>query len=244
MRVIFNIDDFGLRPSINRSVVVAARSGLALSCSLLVNQPASAEAAALARQNPALAVGLHLDLDELFGFTGSGHYGATIHDIPRARYAAFDDDERLEAAIEAQFQQCAALGVAPDHLDGHYHVHLFPKVLPTVLRAMRRHGLRRLRFWPGFYADDEAAREQSLALLAATGMQYPAQFLNLGDYQPHSAVGDAISADCCEVMVHTDESSSREAWRVSQLAYVTSGEALAELRRRGLTPATYAALGG
>src|SRR5712671_178540 len=61
-RLIVNADDFGRSRSINEAVIRAHREGILTSASLMVNEEASAEAIALARENPQLGVGLHLTL--------------------------------------------------------------------------------------------------------------------------------------------------------------------------------------
>src|SRR6266567_2315923 len=61
-RLIVNADDFGRSPSINEAVIRAHREGVLTTASLMVNEPACDEAAALARENPGLGVGLHLTL--------------------------------------------------------------------------------------------------------------------------------------------------------------------------------------
>ncbi|PYI83222.1 MAG: hopanoid biosynthesis associated protein HpnK, partial [Verrucomicrobia bacterium] len=61
-RLIVNADDFGRSHSINQAVVRAHREGILTSASLMVNEAAAEEAAALAREHPQLGVGLHLTL--------------------------------------------------------------------------------------------------------------------------------------------------------------------------------------
>jgi len=50
-RLIVNADDFGRSASINQAVIRAHREGILTSASLMVNEPACDEAAALAREN-------------------------------------------------------------------------------------------------------------------------------------------------------------------------------------------------
>ncbi len=61
-RLIVNADDFGRSRAVNEAVIRAHREGILTSASLMVNEPAAREAAALARDNPRLGVGLHLTL--------------------------------------------------------------------------------------------------------------------------------------------------------------------------------------
>src|SRR6266568_2059787 len=61
-RLIVNADDFGRSGSINSAVIRAHREGILTTASLMVNEPACAEAVTLAKANPRLGVGLHLTL--------------------------------------------------------------------------------------------------------------------------------------------------------------------------------------
>src|SRR5436190_16944781 len=61
-RLIINADDFGRSQSINEAIVRAHREGVLTSASLMMNEPACAEAVALAKENPNLGIGLHLTL--------------------------------------------------------------------------------------------------------------------------------------------------------------------------------------
>ena len=58
-RLIVNADDFGLSPEVNAGILRAHRDGILRSASLMVAEPARARRAELARDNPALDVGLH-----------------------------------------------------------------------------------------------------------------------------------------------------------------------------------------
>src|ERR1041384_1807606 len=75
-RLIVNADDFGRSASINQAVIRAHREGILTTASLMVNEPAFAEAVALAKVNPRLGVGLHLTLL-------CGHSALSAEKIPR-----------------------------------------------------------------------------------------------------------------------------------------------------------------
>jgi len=62
MTVVVTADDLGLSPGVTRGIFEAHRRGVVRSTSLLVTFASSAEAAALARAEPDLEVGLHIDL--------------------------------------------------------------------------------------------------------------------------------------------------------------------------------------
>jgi hypothetical protein len=61
-RVIFNADDFGASTGINRAIVDCHRQGVVTSTSFMVTGRAAADAVALSRDHPGLAIGLHWDV--------------------------------------------------------------------------------------------------------------------------------------------------------------------------------------
>jgi predicted glycoside hydrolase/deacetylase ChbG (UPF0249 family) len=110
-------DDFGLHPGINRGVIRAHRDGILTSASLLVDRPASEEAAALGRACPTLSLGLHLELDR-------------------------EDPEGVPAALARQVARFNELvGAPPTHVDSHHDVHHDPRVLAHLLGWSRRAGV-------------------------------------------------------------------------------------------------------
>jgi predicted glycoside hydrolase/deacetylase ChbG (UPF0249 family) len=112
--LIVNGDDFGMTPGVNLGIVEAHRLGILTSASLLVNRPASEAAAALARECPALSVGLHLELSA-------------------------DAHERVDAQIERQVARFVELVLGlPTHIDAHHNVHHDPRLLPAVLARGQR----------------------------------------------------------------------------------------------------------
>jgi predicted glycoside hydrolase/deacetylase ChbG (UPF0249 family) len=103
--LIVNADDFGISRGVNRGIIEAHRHGILTSTSLMVNRAAAGEAAALARDAPALSVGLHLELEDAAG--------AELNE-------QVDRFERL-------------MGRPPTHIDSHHAAHRHPELQPQVL---------------------------------------------------------------------------------------------------------------
>ncbi|MDX6770260.1 MAG: ChbG/HpnK family deacetylase [Elusimicrobiota bacterium] len=144
-RLIVTADDFGDTRAVNEAVIRAHREGILRFASLMVLRPAAAEAAALAKENPGLGVGLHLEL---------------CSDAPEKaglRYF-FDAAARrgVEGEIRAQIEALLALGVTPTHADGHINVHAHPVVFPALCRLAKEYGIPRVRLpggeWPAYRA--------------------------------------------------------------------------------------------
>lgn len=154
-RVIFNADDFGRSPAINAAVIQAHRQGILTSASLMAAGEAWAEAIALARAHPTLAVGLHLVASN--GPAVLPHrmiphitdLQGRLRDDPlqAGLYYGFSHAARQELVceIEAQFERFAGTGLPLSHVDGHQHLHIHPAVFPMILGLALEHGARGLR---------------------------------------------------------------------------------------------------
>ncbi len=149
-----NADDFGRSSRVNAAIVRAHKEGVLTSTSLMVGEPACAEAVALARENPSLSIGLHLVLADGFA---SGPKDAPIVDsegkLPADPVAAgmryFRERARLrdaiKAEVQAQLERFQALGLELAHVDGHLNIHLHPTILGALLELLPRFGSPELR---------------------------------------------------------------------------------------------------
>jgi predicted glycoside hydrolase/deacetylase ChbG (UPF0249 family) len=138
---ICNADDFGATRGVNRGVIEAHRAGVLTSASLMVNRPASGEAAELAAGHPELGVGLHVNL------TNEGDPVVDVEDVAACR----EEVHRQVAAFHD------LMGRSPTHLDVHHNLHRVPRLAPVFLEAAR--GLRvplrehsPVRYFSSFYA--------------------------------------------------------------------------------------------
>ena len=154
-RLIVTADDFGLHEAVNEAVERGYRDGVLRAASLMVAAPAVADAVARARQNPGLAVGLHLvladgramlpptripdlvDAKGMFNANMVGN-GFRFFFLPHVR-------RQLAAEIRAQFEAFAATGLKLDHVNAHKHFHLHPTILSLMLAIGREYGLRAIR---------------------------------------------------------------------------------------------------
>jgi predicted glycoside hydrolase/deacetylase ChbG (UPF0249 family) len=136
--LIVNADDFGRSAGVNRGIGRAHEEGIVTSASLMVRWPAAAEAAAYAREHPALSVGLHFDLAEW-------SYGADGW-APVYERAPVTDAAAVEAELDGQLRAFRELvGREPSHLDSHQHVHRREPVRSLLVRAAAALGGKSVR---------------------------------------------------------------------------------------------------
>lgn len=153
--LIVNADDFGQSPGVNRGIIEAHERGVVTSASLMVRWPAAAAAAAYARENPRLSVGLHLDFGEWVFRDGEWS--------PLYQVVAEEDPEAVSAEVRRQLEAFRDLtGRDPSHIDSHQHAHRNEPARSIVLDAAQplgvpvRHFSDTVRYHGDFYGQDDA----------------------------------------------------------------------------------------
>jgi predicted glycoside hydrolase/deacetylase ChbG (UPF0249 family) len=137
--LIVNADDFGLTGGVTRGILEGHRHGIVTSTSAMVNLSGLERSRELAREAPALSVGLHINLT--LGapilpavavpslVSEAGHF---VRDRDRLGEAGNASEIRREIAAQAErFEE--VFGRRPTHVDTHYHMHRLPRMFALVL---------------------------------------------------------------------------------------------------------------
>src|SRR5262245_43712711 len=153
--VVVNGDDFGFSSGVNQAIIAAHRNGILSSASLMVTGAAFEEAVCLARQNPGLAVGLHL-------VTVCGKSALPPQVVPHLSDSSgrFSDNpikaglvyqsskaarHELSLEIRAQLELFNGTGLALSHVDGHLHMHSHPVVMKILVGLAQEFDIRTIR---------------------------------------------------------------------------------------------------
>jgi predicted glycoside hydrolase/deacetylase ChbG (UPF0249 family) len=152
--LVVNADDFGLSPGVNAGIVEAHRAGIVTTTSLMVRQPAASDAAACARLNDRLGVGLHVDLGE-WRFDGADW-------VPVYQWVDPGDPRAVAEEVDAQLAAFESLiGSTPTHLDSHQHAHRRDPLLSVLreradrMRVPLRHVTAGIRYEGRFYGQTD-----------------------------------------------------------------------------------------
>ena len=175
MKVIFSADDFGLTRAINAGILEAYERGLLKSASLIVTGEAAEDAAAGAAAHPGLDIGLHVALIEerpalppaqIPSLVAQGRFHQ-LRSVLLLRYMLGHwNVAEAEAEIAAQLDRCRGFGLEPSHLDGHQHLHLLPRLFPSVIALARRHGIRFVRTRLSDPLDGTGSSARKISVLA------------------------------------------------------------------------------
>ena len=237
MRLIINADDYGMRPTIDAAVEHLLHCGVLTSASLMVTGASAREAAQFLVKHAQFGAGLHLNLDDIFSGAGFGkddHGSFLVPDI-------FFEQEEVRAAIRERLAEQFALfvrmvGRAPDHVNGHRHVHLFPPVLALMMPLMKEYAVPCIRFFPGFYAEPPQAASIR-DLLNENALVYTELCIQ-GPHLPASEL--ACSA---ELMVHIAlPASAEQKSRLREYAALADESFLRDIRASGYVCCSFADL--
>ena len=239
-RLIVNADDLGYDPAVSEGIVLAMRSGVVSSSTLMVNLPHSVHGATLARGLP---VGLHLNLSR--GAPLSSGFPASMlqnGSFDEARAGSLPADV-VAGEAEAQLARAEELlGAPPTHVDVHRHLHRFPAVLEALCRVA---GARHLPV----RALDEAMRGQ----LRRAGVRTTDHFVGeAGDeaYWTEMRFAGTVAVlpeGTTELMCHPgypprETRTSYALQRAVELATLTSATARRALGEAGVTLGSFADL--
>lgn len=154
-RLIVNADDFGISEEVNEAVIKGYREGVLTSTSLMVTGAAFTQAVALAKENPGLAVGIHLvtvvgqsvlphsQIPTLVDQKGNFSNNPTLAGLKYFFYPQARRELRKELA--AQFEKFHTTGLRLSHIDGHLHLHVHPVIFSAALELGVKYGTRRMR---------------------------------------------------------------------------------------------------
>lgn len=200
-KIIVNADDFGYREPINKGIIFAHQNGVVSSASMFVDREGTAESVTLAKENPSLGLGIHLDLDKFF---------TVDHAMGIVTELINPDMEAVKGDIRRQIEKYFSWGFAADHLDSHHHAHLDRRLFPLVCALAQEYKIPVVRFFCKYFEnDDECNRMRVVA--EQHNLSFPDHFIE-GWYWGN--VDEPF--EVAELMTHPGYG---ELWREAELAH-------------------------
>ena len=143
--IILCADDYAMTEGVSRAIGELAAAKRISATSVMVNaQHWPAAAPRLRAHRGHLSIGLHLNLTlgspvgPMPRLAPSGRLPGAGSLVARSLCGLLDGDE-VRGEVERQLDRFeTAVQFPPDHIDGHQHVHVLPKVRAALLRAAQR----------------------------------------------------------------------------------------------------------
>jgi predicted glycoside hydrolase/deacetylase ChbG (UPF0249 family) len=145
-RIVLCADDYGISPAVSAAIRDLIGRGRLSATSVMVVAPSFSQLEAdalVAAAATHAAIGLHLTLTAPFQPLTTGFVPLRNGAFPPLSTMAGralmrgQKPARLDAEISSQFAAFhAAFGRAPDYVDGHQHIHVFPQIGEALLRVV------------------------------------------------------------------------------------------------------------
>jgi len=211
--LVINADDLGFSADINSTIEEGHRAGHITT--FMVDGREVEGGLEVARRNPQLGVGLHLDLCPVIGF-----YERPYQEV-RESLRSSEMQRKVADEVERQISRFQGFGLEFTHMDSHRHFHALPEIFSVVVETAAAHGLRTLRLtkdWilpktPSVYWTDEFLGS-AIDLLKRHNIAFPDKFI----YGANEYSVDTFNGELNELMVHVayhDAYFHREYQRVS-----------------------------
>jgi predicted glycoside hydrolase/deacetylase ChbG (UPF0249 family) len=238
-KLVVNADDFGRSPEINQGIIEAHQKGIVTSTSLMTDRESFDAAVRLAKANPRLGIGLHLDLDSFFEVQhGTGRL-LSYKDLALPLSAIAQETER-------QIRKVLATGLPVHHLDGHHHAHLRPELFAVVAALTAKYKIKVIRYFRGYYEGlyPGVATDWIRDLAGRFGLTCTETFFAGWEPVESSLPGYryldlAVPFETAELMVHPGKG---EPWRERELEHCCSPRIRDELKKQQVELATFAEL--
>lgn len=145
MKLIVNADDFGYSRAINYGIIDSFNYGIVNSSTMIMNGKNVEHAIGLAKNNPTLGIGIHLnltlgkplrnDVPTLINNEGNFKNKKQVFS-----FMGLSKDE-IYKEWGTQINRFLSYGLIPTHLDSHHSVHGIPQIIPIISELAKNYDL-------------------------------------------------------------------------------------------------------
>lgn len=146
-KLIVNADDFGLTKSITDGIIKSFTNGIVRSASFIVNTDAFEYSVKIAKEHPALDIGIHITwvgedaplLKDVESIRKGDHFYTNWKWVLWKDFFRKIKLEEAEREAIAQVEKLIGAGIHPTHIDSHQHLHLLPGLSEIVIKIAKNY---------------------------------------------------------------------------------------------------------
>lgn len=168
--IVLCADDFGLNQGVSQGILKLARIGRLSAVSCMVNMPDfSVYAQELLALKNTVQIGLHFNLTEGTLLSIPGRPCFSLNELLIRTHLASIKLSFIAQEFKQQLEQFVqVMGCLPDFIDGHQHVHQFPRIRQVILdlyeQQLKHHGTFIRSTWPVISVTQYQFKAKILAL--------------------------------------------------------------------------------
>jgi predicted glycoside hydrolase/deacetylase ChbG (UPF0249 family) len=142
-KLIINADEFGLTKGTNKAIIETFQFGTVTSTTMIVNMWAFDDAVRLAKENPGLGIGIHLNLTDgrpllppetVFTLVSKDGFFTNRRSLWKKVTFSNISLSHIEMELRSQLEKIKSAGINITHIDTHQAVDLHPKIFSIVLK--------------------------------------------------------------------------------------------------------------
>ena len=135
-KIVFTADDFGLNDNTNEAIIHSYQNGVLTGAALMVGQPGSENAVALAQEHPGLEIGWHLHIVDSQPLSLEEWPWRTPTEAGFAIGFSRRKRELVREEIELQWNSFLKTGLRCCFVNGHHHLCIHPFVRKTLVATL------------------------------------------------------------------------------------------------------------
>jgi chitin disaccharide deacetylase len=147
-KLIINADDFGASKSINEGIIKGFQKGIITSTTAMANMPHFIDSMKLAKKNPTLGIGVHLNLIDGKGFV----LGELSRKVAVKSMLGVIPYKKLVEEFQEQFSRVDK-HVEVTHVDTHQHQGVFPNIRRAMIEVAKEYKVKKVRLPTEYYLD-------------------------------------------------------------------------------------------
>ncbi|EHL29804.1 ChbG/HpnK family deacetylase [Legionella drancourtii] len=257
--IVLCADDFGLNAGVSQGILKLVRMNRLSAVSCMVNMPDflvhAPELRALKKQ---VQIGLHFNLTEGTFLSIPGKPCFSLNELLIKTHLASIKLAFIAQEFKQQLEQFVqVIGRFPDFIDGHQHVHQFPRIRQVILdlyeQQLRQHGTSIRATYPTISTQQYTRKAKILALTGGKALRaqlnkasipHNDYFSGIYDFAPKTNYRFLFRswlsslAQCALIMCHPGEASSEPdviaPTRLIELHYFLSDEFVTDCREYGV----------
>ena len=219
MRLIVNADDYGLKSSVNKAIIMSFQKKLINSTTIMANMPGFDEAVELAHKHEISdKIGIHLNLSEgnplnsnmlntkLFNTASKSDHRVFIKSL---FFLSGNDKKLIFEEFASQINKVRNSGIKISHIDTHHHIDEVWPITKIILSLLKEYNIPSMRILNNL---NQSTRSYKLAYRRMINELIIFKKANFSDFLGN--MEEAISklrnnktigmGQCLEIMVHPD----------------------------------------
>jgi predicted glycoside hydrolase/deacetylase ChbG (UPF0249 family) len=246
-RVVLCADDFGISPSVSKSICnLVEKKRISATSAMVVYNDQNQYHRSLLNFKDHLDIGLHFVLTEsrpvsppenISSIVGPNNRFLSINQFMKCSWLGQINRNHVQEELNMQYEKFVDyFGSAPDYIDGHHHVHQFPTVRDVIIEFVKRKKIEKTIYLRNTAHTLDAILKRGsdiikAALISAPGLFFKKKLLENG-IRTNEAFDGVYNLNCIDLFEKRIIDSFKSIGKKNSIVMVHPGKVDSILRER------------